>query len=302
MAARDDELLDLDPPAAGRRRRPLRAARRLLVLLLVVGAVAAGGWWATRTILGSMQSPVCQFAAGTTEELDPEQAGNAALIAAIATRRSLPPRAVTIALATALQESKLRNIRYGDQDSVGLFQQRPSQGWGTEAQILDAGYATNAFYDALVKVRDWQTRDITEVAQAVQRSAYPDAYRRHEQRARSIASSLTGQAVASTTCRLEPPRELTSAAGVRAELVDQLGVAARTDGNTVVVEASGALGWQVAHWAVARADVYGVTSVSLAGVRWQRSNDASALQWPRTAAANTAGGSSIVITLGPTGS
>ena len=74
------------------------------------------------------------------------------MITAIAIRRGLPPRAATIAIATAIQESKVRNITYGDRDSLGLFQQRPSQGWGTPEQILNPEYSTNKFYDALVKV------------------------------------------------------------------------------------------------------------------------------------------------------
>lgn len=91
-------------------------------------------------------------AAGSTFQWAPDQASNAAAITAIAIKRDLPPRAATIAIATAMQESKVRNITYGDRDSLGLFQQRPSQGWGTPEQILNPEYSTNKFYDALVKV------------------------------------------------------------------------------------------------------------------------------------------------------
>src|SRR5262249_21898689 len=101
------------------------------------------------------------------------QARNAAVIAAIGTHRGLPARAVSIALTTAYQESGLENVRYGDSDSLGLFQQRPSQGWGTPHQVLDPYYAANAFYNALVKVPGYQTMDIARAAQQVQRSAYP---------------------------------------------------------------------------------------------------------------------------------
>ena len=89
---------------------------------------------------------------GGSWEADLEQSGNAALIAAVAVQRGLPARAATIALATAYQESDLRNLEYGDRDSLGLFQQRPSQGWGTREEILDPHYAAGAFYDALVQV------------------------------------------------------------------------------------------------------------------------------------------------------
>ncbi|MEI5672720.1 MULTISPECIES: hypothetical protein [unclassified Nocardioides] len=140
---------------------------------------------------------------GTTVTLDPEQAENAALITAIAVSRGLPARAATIALATAYQESKIVNLEYGDADSLGLFQQRPSQGWGTEEEVLDPVYATNAFYDALEKVDGYRSMEVTVAAQTVQRSAFPDAYADHEADARVLASALTGNSPAAFTCRVE---------------------------------------------------------------------------------------------------
>ncbi|WP_185996458.1 hypothetical protein [Nocardioides campestrisoli] len=137
---------------------------------------------------------------GHTVRLSPEQAENAALIAAVAERRGLPARAVSIALATAYQESKILNIEHGDRDSLGLFQQRPSQGWGTPEQVLDPYFAANAFYDALEKVGDYRTLEITVAAQEVQRSAYPDAYADHEADARVLASALTGNSPEAFTC------------------------------------------------------------------------------------------------------
>jgi len=97
-----------------------------------------------------------------------------------------------IALATALQESKLRNLPSGDRDSIGLFQQRPSQGWGTEEQIMDPYYSANKFFDALVLVDGYEEMRITEAAQEVQRSAFPEAYEDHAEGARALASALTG--------------------------------------------------------------------------------------------------------------
>ena len=85
--------------------------------------------------------------------MSPEQAENAALMAAISIRRGMPARAASIAIATATQESKLYNIEHGDRDSLGLFQQRPSQGWGTREQILNPYYSINAFYDALARMQ-----------------------------------------------------------------------------------------------------------------------------------------------------
>ena len=132
---------------------------------------------------------------GRTVTLTTEQGENAALIVAISVQRGMPARAASIALATAYQESKIYNIEHGDRDSVGLFQQRPSQGWGSAEQILDPVYATNRFYDALVQVEGYESMRITEAAQAVQRSAFPEAYADHEDDARVLASALTGETV-----------------------------------------------------------------------------------------------------------
>ncbi len=169
--------------------------RRAVLVALAALIVFASVGIAFRTGVGPIPDPeVCSVTVqGHTVVLDHEQAENASLIAAIAMQRGLPPRAVSIALATAYQESKIYNIEHGDRDSLGLFQQRPSQGWGTEAQILDPHYSTHTFYDALVKVDGYQTMPITEAAQEVQRSAFPDAYADHEQDARALASALTGE-------------------------------------------------------------------------------------------------------------
>ena len=137
---------------------------------------------------------------GREVALSTEQAENAALITAISVQRGMPARAATIALATAYQESDLCNLEGGDRDSLGLFQQRPSQGWGTPEQILDPVYATNAFYDALAQVDGYETMEITEAAQHVQRSGFPEAYADHEADARVLASALTGNSPHAFTC------------------------------------------------------------------------------------------------------
>ncbi len=147
-------------------------------------------------------------ASGRTVTLDAEQAGNAAIITGVAVKRKLPARAATIAIATALQESKLRNLTYGDRDSLGLFQQRPSQGWGTKAQVTDPVYAANAFYDVLVKIEGYRSLSVTKAAQKVQRSAFPSAYADHEADARVLASALSGNSAAAFTCVFSPdPRQ-----------------------------------------------------------------------------------------------
>ena len=129
----------------------------------------------------------------SSQSLTSEQAGYAALIAAVTESRDLPARATTIALATAMQESSLRNLDYGDRDSLGLFQQRPSMGWGSEEEVQDPYYSTRRFLDSLVALDGWQDMEVTVAAQRVQRSAFPDAYARWESMARLWASALRGQ-------------------------------------------------------------------------------------------------------------
>ncbi|MEZ0578617.1 hypothetical protein [Nocardioides sp. MH1] len=171
--------------------------------LAIVAAVGFAVFHAVDDIVSGPSGDCSATVAGHHVEISGDQAENATLIAAIGVRRGLPARAVSIALAAAFQESKLTNIDYGDRDSVGLFQQRPSQGWGTVQQLQDPEYATNAFYDALVKVDGYEDMEITEAAQHVQRSAYPSAYADHEEDARALASALTGYSPASFTCDLD---------------------------------------------------------------------------------------------------
>lgn len=119
-----------------------------------------------------------------------EQTANAAVIVTVGAQLRVPPRGWVIALATAMQESTLRNLPSGDRDSVGLFQQRPSQGWGTPAQLRDPRYAAGKFYTALLAVDGWQAMALTDAAQAVQRSAYPDAYAKWEDDAIALARTV----------------------------------------------------------------------------------------------------------------
>ncbi|MFG2775291.1 C40 family peptidase [Streptomyces sp. NPDC048350] len=109
-----------------------------------------------------------------------EQIRNAKVIVATGVHMEISARGQVIALATALQESGLRNLDYGDRDSLGLFQQRPSQGWGTRSQIMDPVYASAKFYKALKSVKDWESMPLTVAAQKVQKSGLPDAYAMHE--------------------------------------------------------------------------------------------------------------------------
>ena len=121
-----------------------------------------------------------------------DQIANATTIYQVSVNLKLPQYAAVVAIATALQESDLYNLDYGDRDSLGLFQQRPSQGWGTPAEIMDPIYSSTKFYEALVKVPNWQTIPLTEAAQDVQESAYPDAYAAHQKPSEYLVATVSG--------------------------------------------------------------------------------------------------------------
>jgi hypothetical protein len=125
-------------------------------------------------------------------QLSAEQRGNAEVIIGVAKGMGLPPRAWLIGLATAMQESGLRNLGYGDRDSLGLFQQRPSQGWGSPAEVTNPVHAATAFFQHLRQVPSWDRLPVTVAAQTVQRSAFPDAYSRWEGLAAQLVSALAG--------------------------------------------------------------------------------------------------------------
>ena len=222
-----------------------------------------------------MRSEYCVAEVGKTRaQIDIEQARWTTLMAAISQRRGLPPRATTIAIATAFQESKIHNIDYGDRDSVGLFQQRPSQGWGTREQILNPRYSIGKFYDGLVKVRAYSSMSITEAAQRVQRSAFPGAYAKHEDYARALASSLRGYSPAAFSCRINATSG-GSADAVAADVVAAFGdIPVEVRERSVHIPLSGrapdveARGWGLAHYAVGNATRLEVTSVAFDGHQW----------------------------------
>ncbi|MFF8030171.1 MULTISPECIES: heavy metal transporter [unclassified Streptomyces] len=295
-----------------RRGRLFRFGASLAVLL------AVAGYLVVQYVTGGKGGPGCRVVSGgsdgATYEFTPEQAVNAATITAVGTARDLPERAVTIALATALQESALRNIDYGDRDSLGLFQQRPSQGWGTPKEIMDPAYASEKFYEHLEEVPGYTRLPLTVAAQKVQRSGFPQAYAKHEPDAALLAAALTGRSAATLTCEGRPAA--TRAAGadaVRAALVRDFGrdllepagaevgdaapsspaspsapaAVPGSDGRTVTLPVAaeegadaGTRGWQLAHWAVANASDLHIKQVSYAGREWTAGNTDS--QWRPT--------------------
>ncbi len=266
-----------------RRRRLARLAGLGAALLGVVVVIAGLVAWLRpdRPDVGLPIVERCRASAdGVEQTLTPEQADNAALIVATAVRRALPARAATIAIATGLQESRLINVEYGDRDSLGLFQQRPSQGWGTAEQVQDPVYSTNAFYDALAKVAGYETMDVTKAAQSVQRSAFPDAYAQHEDRARAWASALTGFSPAALTCTLRPVAHPGTTAALTERVQRDLGALPVTvRGGAVSIDATALApadasraAWAAGEWAVAVADATGATSVQVGDRIWSRAH------------------------------
>ncbi|GAA4357640.1 hypothetical protein GCM10023145_29310 [Angustibacter luteus] len=278
-----------------------RVTRNVVLAGVTVLAVGVGAF-ALRGGSHPFGSPSCQAtASGTTFEYTPEQMANAATIAGIAMKRGLPARAATIALATARQESKFINVDYGDRDSLGLFQQRPSQGWGTKAQVSDPVYATNAFYDVLTKIEGYRSMEITKVAQKVQRSAYPEAYADHEPEGRVLASALSGNSKAALTCRLDPDSTSGGAAAVAPYLKalgrEQVAVqSSRLTGKVpgVRLDAPGVTtAWSLAQWSVAGADRLGIERVYVDGKVWDRAKPDDG--WT----ASSDGGDGVVVTFAP---
>jgi hypothetical protein len=268
-------------------RRPLIVLGVILVVvaLLAVGAYAAYQAY-ERYVQRLLTVPGCQAGTGVNAVgLDFGEAADAATIAGVAARDRLPREALTIAYATAWQESKLENLDYGDQDSVGIFQQRPSEGWGSKAQLEDPAYASGAFFNALVQIPGYAKLPVDVAAQDVQRSADGAAYEQYAQSGAALAADLTA-APHAITCWYDPASQAASS-GVSAKLnlrgalsgfADAFGrpsadgavtsVREASSGGSVVISAARGDGWTAADWLVANASSYGITQVSYGGYQW----------------------------------
>lgn len=188
------------PPVLGRprledTREVSLAVRAGGALLTVAVAIVAAPFVLALLLLSGAAASTCAPAPSTDDRaagLDAEQTRNAAVIVGAAKTLFATDgqRASLVALATALQESGLRNLDHGDRDSVGLFQQRPSAGWGTVEQIMDPAYAAGRFYRALTDVSGWRHLPVTAAAQAVQISAFPGAYAKWEPLAAGTSAAL----------------------------------------------------------------------------------------------------------------
>lgn len=177
--------------------RPLRVAAALMIAGLTTSGgvvymtmITTVGHAGGQAVTAGSSSCVATINAPTSAQLDREQLNNAYTITQVGVSRAVPERGLVIAIATALQESNLRNLHYGDRDSVGLFQQRPSSGWGTVAELTDPPTAAAKFYAALVTIPNWQSLPLTMAAQAVQRSAFPNAYAKWENLSTALVDTM----------------------------------------------------------------------------------------------------------------
>jgi hypothetical protein len=289
-----------------RYQRPLW--RRPLIVLIVIAALLGMGAYAAysayqRFMVQVLTVPGCQ--AGTGQNvipLDFGQAADAATVAGVAVREHLPARALTIAYAAAFQESKLENLSYGDRDSVGIFQQRPSQGWGTAAQLQDPAYAAQAFFGALVKVPHYATIPVYQAAQAVQQSADGYAYDQYAQTSAQLAADFTTTPHA-VTCWYSPAAQaadqnvspklnlhgaaekLDSVFGTPGQRGALTGVTRIRSGAADLITTAPGAGWTVANWLVAHASSYGITQVSYAGYQWKAQLSETSWQSGSTGAA-----------------
>lgn len=261
--------------SGGAARSPRRIRRGISgVTILLLLATGVGLYLAFRHVQPLLAGSGCD--ARTTGQgviaLDPGQAGIAATIAGVAQHKTLPPRAVTVAYAAALQESKLTNLSFGDRDSVGVFQQRPSEGWGPRRLLIDPVYATTRFFDALTRVHRYLKLPVYRAAQAVQHSADGYAYDQYAPMATGMATAFTGQTPHSVWCWYG------SAIGARprqqaigAELARTFGpvpVRTASDPRMTVRAPSAECGWAVAAWLVSHAQQYDIDVVRYAGYRW----------------------------------
>ncbi|SEJ34195.1 hypothetical protein [Demequina mangrovi] len=269
-----------------------RSVAALAILTLAGGAAVYGTYLlAVQPREGEPSGRCTASLDEASASLSAEQAGNAALIAASSSRLGLPARGATIGIATAMQESSLINIDYGDRDSIGLFQQRPSQGWGSIEQIMDPYYSADTFYTALAKVSGWQDMAVTVAAQTVQRSAFPDAYAKHEGMARLWASALRGHSGSlAVDCDVSAGPGTTAAAFVDridhdlgAGAYEVRALASTEDGLWLDVVPAGAERWRrdaFAAWAVAVAATESVEAVVDGTTGWERATGLGAVDAP----------------------
>ena len=204
--------------------------------------------------------------------LDTGQASIAATIAGVATHRAMPVRAVTIAYSAALQESDLEDLSYGDRDSVGVFQQRPSEGWGTRRQLLDPVYASTRFFVALAAVPHYQQIRVFKAAQAVQHSADGLAYSQYGPQGADMAWGFSGQRPRAVWCwygsGISGHSRLSAAGTQLQRTFGRLAISRAGDPVARVRVRRSSVGWAVAAWLVSHASRFEIRQVSYQGYQW----------------------------------
>ena len=289
------------PPSSRRPRAVPVIGSALVLALAAIGYLVFGSPRHGNLPPAPPPPPGCQAGTGDVAiPLDTGQAGIAATIAGIAVRHRLPERAVTIALAAALQETKLQNLDYGDRDSVGVFQQRPSQGWGRTAELENPVYATTKFFAALVKVPGYTKIPVDQAAQDVQHSADGYAYEQWTGLATLLAGYFTGVSPAGVSCWYTPAghadlagalKQLTATFGPASKEAVLVGATTVRSGKknkeeTVVhVQRDGA--WTVAAFLVAHAQQYGISQIRYAGYVWNAAN--GSMGWQRVLGSKASG-------------
>jgi hypothetical protein len=270
-----------------------RTAIVVLVIAIALGGLAFAARYAFDRITATPPPPPgCQAGPNTQSiSLDTGQASIASMIAGVADRRHLPKQALVIALATAMQESDLENLPYGDRDSLGVFQQRPSQGWGTPAEIEDPVYATTRFFEALVQVPRYTKIPLDVAAQDVQHSADGSAYQSQAYVAGLLAGYYTGAPQRQVTCWYTPAAgQRADIAAARKGLVQTFGPVGRghvlvrdttASSDKMVVEAQPRSTWTVAAWLVTHAQEYRISEVRYAGYEWEAAD--GTMGWQHTA-------------------
>jgi hypothetical protein len=296
------QTVPLRPQPPRRQPRRSRKAEWLIALAVVAIVVGGVGYVAITALRHALAPPPPTYTAGcqagtgyNAVQLTVDQAQIAATIAAVAERKKLPSQALTIAYATAMQESKLANLTYGTADSVGVFQQRPSQGWGTVSELENPVYATNAFFDALVKIPGYTSLPVDVAAQDVQRSADGSAYDNYAPEAAVLTPAFTTghgltcwKGTGDVSARLDlhgAAEALDTDFGVPggSSALDSV-TRLRSDKADSIVARGGA-GWSAANWLVANAAAYGITRVSYEGYTWTEGIGSTA--WHHAAGSGT---------------
>lgn len=282
-------------------------ARAIVGTTLALLLVTAGYfiYHSFRNVTSPPPPPGCQVGTGVqATDLSPEQAQVAAIIAGVAARHRLPRQTVTIALAAALQESKLHNLDYGDRDSVGIFQQRPSEGWGSATELQNPIYATTKFYAALLKVHGYAKMPVDQAAQAVQHSADGSAYQQWTDIAGQLAGSFTGKSPHAVSCWYTPSGQA-NLAGMEKQVRQTFGPAGRkavvvrittarsAKKNVAVLHVQPAAGWTVASWLVAHAQVYHLSQLRYAGFSWKAAN--GTMGWQRESNPTSSSGKTGIV-------